>query len=80
MFAQGSQCPYSAFLSHPCQLRRLAGAGRGEHGGVCDARVDVEEASGGCHAVILGVGFLYGVTVFDSVNADPGFHCKQPEM
>lgn len=65
---------------HLRQLGCLAGAGRGEHGGVCDARMDVKEAGGGCHAVVLAVGFLYRVTVFDSVNADPGFHCNQAEM
>ena len=66
-----------AVLAHRLRLGRLAGAGRGEHGGVFNAQLDVEEPRGQQHTVISGEGFLDGVTILDCVNANPGFVCKR---
>lgn len=66
-----------AALAHPGQPRCLAGARWGEHRGVFNAQLYVEKPRGQYHTVVLGEGFLDGITILDCVNANPGFICKR---
>ena len=49
----------------------MTGGGRGEDGGVADARLEVEEAGGGADAAVQGVGLLHRVAVLQGVDPHP---------
>lgn len=64
--------PSAPQLHHPLRPGRLTGTGGGEHAGVSDAELEVEEAGGGGDAAVPGVGLLHRVTVLQGVDPHPG--------